>query len=148
MLCAGCGKPVGAGSGRGRPSRYHDAACRQRARRARLATDHHATLDTLAELDTGVSAVRHAVLAGHDPTDGYRQIFAATTALTDHLAPNTREPGPNTEAAATESVTTPEPTPEGAASIPPATARPPVPGPPDSASAGDAQHGDTTATPE
>lgn len=133
MLCAGCGKPIGAGSGRGRPARYHDAACRQRARRARLATDHHATLGALADLETAVSAVRHAVLAGHDPTEGYRHILAATAALADQLAPATRESGATTERAVTEPVTTPEDTP----SLPPATARPPIPGPPDSAPTGD-----------
>jgi len=138
MLCAGCGKPVGTGSGRGRPTRYHDAACRQRARRARLATDHHATLGTLTDLETALSAVRHAVLAGQDPTEGYRHILATTTALTDHLTPATPEPGAETEPAVTESVTTAETAPEDAASIPPATARPPVPGPPESAPAGDA----------
>ncbi len=45
------------GSGRGRPARYHNATCRQRARRARIATNHHAALTTLAALETATSAL-------------------------------------------------------------------------------------------
>jgi hypothetical protein len=132
MLCAGCGEPIGTGSGRGRPARYHNATCRQRAHRARLATDHHDTLAALANLDAAVSDARHAILTGQDPAEGYRRILAATGTLGGHLAPVTPltpESDTETDSAVTESVTI-----SGADSVPdvpspPAGSERPVPGP-------------------
>jgi hypothetical protein len=87
VLCAGCGELMAAGSKRGRPARYHDATCRQRGRRARLATYHDAALNTLASLETAVSELRHAILTNRDTTDAHGRIAAAAAELADQLEP-------------------------------------------------------------
>lgn len=65
-ICAGCGEMLPRPTGRGRPATYHGAACRQRARRARLAAD-PARTSLLALLDRAGRAVadaRRAVTSG------------------------------------------------------------------------------------
>ncbi len=65
MVCAGCGRelpPRQAGSGR--PALFHDATCRQRARRARLASRHGELLTALTEVDTATSELRRMALSG------------------------------------------------------------------------------------
>ena len=52
---------------RGRPHRFHDARCRQRTRRARLATNNTEPLTALTEVKAAVSQVRRTVLAGEQP---------------------------------------------------------------------------------
>jgi hypothetical protein len=92
MMCAGCGQPLVADSGRGRPARYHDATCRQRARRARLATDHQATVDSLASAESAVSALQRAVLTNSDTTEQYRLLTDVIAELGHQLqhAPQSR----------------------------------------------------------
>lgn len=85
VLCSGCGQPLTTRSQRGRPARYHDATCRQRARRARLATDQHATLTTLTALETAVRELRHALLTNQDTSPAHRRIATATAELTRQL---------------------------------------------------------------
>src|SRR5882757_1006281 len=75
------------GSGRGRPARYHNATCRQRARRARIATNHHAALTTLAALETATGALRHAILTNNDITQAHRRITDTTAELATQLLP-------------------------------------------------------------
>ena len=68
-VCAGCGKTLPNPGGRGRPATYHGPACRQRARRARLAAD-PARADLLGLLDRAeraVAAARRAATSGADP---------------------------------------------------------------------------------
>lgn len=67
-VCAGCGEMLPRSSGRGRPAAYHGPACRQRARRARLAADPACT-SLLALLDRAgraVAGARRAVTSGED----------------------------------------------------------------------------------
>ncbi|WP_290050077.1 hypothetical protein [Amycolatopsis solani] len=68
-VCAGCGKTLSRPSGRGRPATYHGPACRQRARRARLATDPSRAdlLDLLDRAGRAVAAARRAAMSGADP---------------------------------------------------------------------------------
>ncbi|HZD16010.1 MAG TPA: hypothetical protein VE196_12985 [Pseudonocardiaceae bacterium] len=47
--------------------RFHDAACRQRARRARLATNNTDLLAAVMAVETAVSEVRRMVLTGEQP---------------------------------------------------------------------------------
>jgi hypothetical protein len=76
------------GSGQGRLARYHNATCRQRARRARIATNHHAALTTLAALETATSALRHAILTNNDITEAHRRITDTTTEPAKKLRPH------------------------------------------------------------
>jgi hypothetical protein len=108
-------------SERGQPARYHNATCRQRARRARIATNHHAALTTLAALETATSALRHAILTNNDITAAHRRITGATAELTKQLLPHvpqTPDLGPPDKAPVTKPVTTEQPTP-GSAPVPP-----------------------------
>ncbi|MDX3192313.1 hypothetical protein PV458_28210 [Streptomyces sp. MN03-5084-2B] len=79
-VCAGCGKRLPRPSGRGRPATYHGSACRQRARRARLAAD-TAAADLLALLDQAGRAIadaRRAVTSGDDPHSALAELAAVT----------------------------------------------------------------------
>lgn len=49
------------GSGRGRRARYHGAACRQRARRARLQVEHGRAWEALERADSAMVAARRAM---------------------------------------------------------------------------------------
>jgi hypothetical protein len=66
VICAGCGRELSPGSGRGRPARFHDAACRQRAHRARLASERAEAVTALAAVEEAVSEVRRAILVEGD----------------------------------------------------------------------------------
>lgn len=85
MKCPGCGSPLPAGAGRGRPARYHNATCRQRARRARLAAVHGDVLDALTAVESATSEVRRAILIGGSPDDAGRQLAHAAAELTQRL---------------------------------------------------------------
>ena len=69
-VCAGCGKTLSTPGGRGRPATYHGPACRQRARRARLAADpaRAGLLGLLDRAGRAVAAARRAVTSGDDPS--------------------------------------------------------------------------------
>jgi hypothetical protein len=109
VKCAGCGSPLPAGAGRGRPARYHNATCRQRARRARLAAVHGDVLDALTAVESATSEVRRAVLIGESPDDAGRRLARAAAELTQRLG--LPRPGLTTEPTAgrpvTKSVTAP-----------------------------------------
>lgn len=81
MKCAGCGQPLPAGTGRGRPARYHNAACRQRARRARLTTQHADVLAAVAAVETAAAEVRRAVLGDGDSERATNQLTRAAAEL-------------------------------------------------------------------
>lgn len=109
MKCAGCGSPLPAGAGRGRPARYHNATCRQRARRARLAAVHGEVLGALTAVESATSEVRRAILLGEAPEAAGRQLAQAAAELTQRLG--LPHPGLTTEPATgrpvTKSVTPP-----------------------------------------
>ncbi|WP_134046332.1 hypothetical protein [Amycolatopsis arida] len=82
-LCSGCGEPLNdrdVGS-RGRRPRYHGAVCRQRARRARIASQYGGLLAAVAEVEATASALRAALLAGADPADLVGKLRATTNAV-------------------------------------------------------------------
>lgn len=78
-VCAGCGEMLPRPRGRGRPATYHGPACRQRARRARLAADPTGA-DLLALLDRAgraVAGARRAVTSGEDARAALAELAAA-----------------------------------------------------------------------
>jgi hypothetical protein len=84
VLCNGCGKELPSRSGGpGRRAAYHGATCRQRARRARLATtpDRTAVLAGLDRVEQVLVEARRAVITGQDPNATLQQLTAAVTAL-------------------------------------------------------------------
>ncbi|PWK82249.1 hypothetical protein C8D88_114117 [Lentzea atacamensis] len=85
--CAGCGRPLLLGTKRGRPARYHNAACRQRARRARLATDHGDVLTAVAAVESAAAEVRHAVLANRDTAQAASRLAGAAAELARLVTP-------------------------------------------------------------
>lgn len=87
MDCAGCGQSLLVGAKRGRPARYHNAACRQRARRARLATDHGDVLAAVAAVEAAAAEVRHAVLTNNDTTQAASRLTGAATELARLVTP-------------------------------------------------------------
>lgn len=87
MRCTGCGLPLPSGSGRGRPARYHNAACRQRARRARLVKRHTDVLAAVATVETSAVEARQAVLSGGNVEEAALQLTRAATDLARLLAP-------------------------------------------------------------
>jgi hypothetical protein len=100
---------------RGRPARYHNATCRQRARRARIATNHHAALTTLAALETATSALRHAILTHNDTTEAHRWITDTIAELARQLRPHTPSSpdlGPVADVSVRKAVTTQQPAPD------------------------------------
>ncbi|HEX5116059.1 MAG TPA: hypothetical protein VFW65_12750 [Pseudonocardiaceae bacterium] len=108
VLCSGCGQPLTTRSQRGRPARYHGATCRQRARRARLATDQHATLGTLTALETAVRELRHALLTNQDTSPARSRIATATAELTRQFTDGPVPTSPD-QSYVTESVMEPAP---------------------------------------
>jgi hypothetical protein len=80
MLRTGCGHELPARASRGRPARFHNAACRQRAHRARHASRHHDALAALTALEAAASELRRTLLTGSDTTEaGSRLVASATT---------------------------------------------------------------------
>jgi hypothetical protein len=81
--CGGCGKPLSAGSGVGRPARYHGPTCRQRARRARLAVDpERAALLAVADrAEHAALALRRALTSGQDPDSAAGELMTAVAEL-------------------------------------------------------------------
>jgi hypothetical protein len=60
--------------------------------RARIATDHHTALATLAALDAATSALRHAILTNNNIAEAHRRITDTTTELTNQLFHTPRSP--------------------------------------------------------
>lgn len=86
MICTGCGLELPVGAARGRPARYHDATCRQRARRARLATNNTDLLAAVTAVETVVSQVRRMVLTGEQPpTDTGSRLQQTAAELAERL---------------------------------------------------------------
>jgi hypothetical protein len=88
VLCSGCGQPLPVRGERGRPARYHDAACRQRARRARLASDQGALLAALSSVEGATAGLRAAVLTGGDTTVPARTLAQAAAQATALVLPS------------------------------------------------------------
>lgn len=105
MICTGCGRELPARASRGRPARFHNAACRQRAHRARHASRHHDVLAALTELEAAASELRRALLAGGDTTEGGSRLAAASTAVGALLPDATPTASPSTEPPVAEPVT-------------------------------------------
>jgi hypothetical protein len=106
MLCTGCGMPITSVPKRGRPARYHDATCRQRAHRARRATQHEAAFDTLAQVEGAATELRHALTANRDTAAAYGRIVQATAKLAQQLEHDVPVSEPNRASHVTKSVTT------------------------------------------
>ncbi|WP_143027986.1 hypothetical protein [Lentzea albidocapillata] len=87
MDCVGCGQPLSLGAKRGRPARYHNATCRQRARRARLTTDHGDVLVAVAAVEAAAAEVRHAVLANSDTAQAASRLAGAAAELARLVTP-------------------------------------------------------------
>jgi hypothetical protein len=69
MICAGCGlELLPAGGRRGRPARFHNGTCRQRARRARATVRATEALAALDAIETQISELRRAILTGRRPS--------------------------------------------------------------------------------
>lgn len=98
MNCAGCGQPLPAGTNRGRPARYHNAACRQRARRARLTTQHADVLAAVAAVESAATEVRRALLTDGDAEQAASQLTRAAAELAQlvTVAPTTETAEPTT----------------------------------------------------
>lgn len=114
MLCAGCGEPMTVGTKRGRPARYHDATCRQRAHRARRANQHDATLHILTSLEEAATALRHALITNKDTAEAHGRIIDRVAELSqqlDHPKPAADHTSA-TATAVTEPVTDSPPTPQ------------------------------------
>jgi hypothetical protein len=101
------------GTKRGRPARYHNATCRQRAHRAGRANRHDAALRTLASLEEAASALRHALITDKDTADAHSRIIERVAELSQQLdhATSVLHPISATVTSVTESVTTPQLTP-------------------------------------
>jgi hypothetical protein len=91
---------------RGRPARYHDATCRQRAHRARRATQHEAAFDTLAKVEAATTELRHALIAKGDTAAAYGRIVQATANLAQQLEHDVPVSEPSRASRVTRSVTT------------------------------------------
>lgn len=92
--CLGCGEPLSPRSTRGRRARYHGAACRQRARRARLHVERGRTWEALERADTAMVAARRAMAASGDPQEAIRSLVSAVAELAElhDIAPSCSEP--------------------------------------------------------
>jgi hypothetical protein len=92
VLCLGCHLPLPVRpTGVGRPARYHGSACRQRARRARLATA-PGVADLLAAVDRAeqaAAAVRRAITTGANTESAVADLLTAAGALADLASPET-----------------------------------------------------------
>jgi hypothetical protein len=126
MICTGCGHELPAQASRGRPARFHDATCRQRAHRARRASHHHGVLAAITDLEAAVSELRRAVLTGGDTTETSHRLTraAATVEQLLHAAAPSTSPPPAAEEPVAKSVT--EPGTELAAREPSTPARAPA----------------------
>jgi hypothetical protein len=86
-------------SGRGRPALFHNATCRQRARRARLASKHAEILAAVTAVEAAVSELKRMVLTNDvPPADASRALEQATTELTNQLratTPDTQDHQPH-----------------------------------------------------
>ena len=93
VVCAGCGKELPPNAGRGRPARFHGAACRQRAHRARLASERADAVAALVAVEDAVSEVRRALLTGSESviTGAAERLERATGGLFGRL----RDHGPS-----------------------------------------------------
>lgn len=88
MICTGCGLELSTGARRGRPAKFHNAACRQRAHRARLASQYAHVLDALTAVDAAVAELRRAMLTEPNPPESAsRQLMLAATEVAQRLAP-------------------------------------------------------------
>lgn len=85
MICAGCGLELSPSTGRGRPARFHNGACRLRAHRARQASRHTEVLAHLGEIEAAVSELRRAVLTGQPPERAHARLVQATSELARRL---------------------------------------------------------------
>lgn len=81
VVCAGCGQPLTPRPGRGRRTQYHDATCRQRARRARLAAAHAPAWEALARLEAAAAATRRAMTTGAEAQAAIGDLQAAAAEL-------------------------------------------------------------------
>jgi hypothetical protein len=79
--CVGCGEPLLPGAARGRRARNHGAACRQRARRARLHVERGQAWEALERVDAATVAARHAMTASAVPHEAIRTLVAAVSDL-------------------------------------------------------------------
>ena len=119
--CLGCGQPLPDRASRGRPARYHGPACRQRARRARIAADPDRTelLTVAKHAEQAALALRWAAASGHDPRAAVDELLAAiaplaaprdnadvTSPTMDHACPTAE---PVTKSVTEKSVTPPRP---------------------------------------
>ena len=105
MICAGCGLELPPKTGRGRPARFHNGACRQRAHRAK-ASQPIAVLAALDAVETAAREIRWAVLTSSPTRQAAHQLADAMRELTEHL----REQTPirrASDTAITHSATTP-----------------------------------------
>ena len=85
MICAGCGLELPPKiTGRGRPARFHNGACRQRAHRAK-ASQPTAVLAALDAIEAAVSEIRRAVLTASPSHQAAYQLADTTRELTDRL---------------------------------------------------------------
>jgi hypothetical protein len=89
-VCAGCGKALPSRSGRGRPATYHGPACRQRARRARLATDpgRAELLSLLDQAGQAIATARRAVISGDNPHAALAELAATVESANASEAPD------------------------------------------------------------
>ena len=86
MVCSGCGLELPVGAARGRPARFHGAACRQRARRARLANTNAGLLAAVTAVEAAVSVMRRMVLAGEQPpADAGSRLHQTAAELAERL---------------------------------------------------------------
>lgn len=81
MICAGCGDDLPAGAGRGRPARFHGPTCRQRARRARLASRNADALAAVAAVESAASELRRVLLAHGDAREAGQRLAQCVTAV-------------------------------------------------------------------
>jgi hypothetical protein len=86
MTRAGCGLELAAGATRGRPARFDNATCRQRARRARLASKNAELLAAVIAAETALSELRRIVVADEQlPAGVDRRLQQAVSDLADRL---------------------------------------------------------------
>lgn len=108
MICAGCGLELPHGTGsRGRPARFHNGTCRQRAHRARTVRQGADALAALDAIENAVSELRRAILAGQRPSpDASGRLARVANNLAGQLGEPVQVATP-VEPAVTELVTLP-----------------------------------------
>ncbi|MGH3567211.1 MAG: hypothetical protein ACRDRH_14505 [Pseudonocardia sp.] len=73
---------------RGRPTKFHNAACRKRAYRAQLASQHAHVLDALTAVEAAVAELRRAMhTESNPPESASRQLMLAATEVARRLTP-------------------------------------------------------------